>query len=49
MKASWENYKSSIILLGSIIIGGVIGGFLREQATIFKPVGELFLNLLFMT
>lgn len=49
MKASWENYKSSIILLGSIIIGGVIGGFLGEQATIFKPVGELFLNLLFMT
>ena len=49
MKASWENYKSSIILLGSIIIGGVIGGFMGEQATIFKPVGELFLNLLFMT
>lgn len=49
MKASWENYKSSIILLGSIIIGGVIGGFLGEQATIFKSVGELFLNLLFMT
>lgn len=49
MKASWENYKSSIILLGSIIIGGVIGGFLGEQSTIFKPVGELFLNLLFMT
>ena len=49
MKALWENYKSSIILLGSIIIGGVIGGFMGEQATIFKPVGELFLNLLFMT
>lgn len=49
MKALCENYKSSIILLGSIIIGGVIGGFMGEQATIFKPVGELFLNLLFMT
>ena len=49
MKALWKNYKSSIILLGSIIIGGVIGGFMGEQATIFKPVGELFLNLLFMT
>lgn len=49
MKALWKNYTSSIILLGSIIIGGVIGGFMGEQATIFKPVGELFLNLLFMT
>lgn len=49
MKALWKNYKSSIILLGSIIIGGVIGGFMGEQAIIFKPVGELFLNLLFMT
>ena len=49
MKKLWENYKVSIILLGSIIIGGVIGGFMGEQATIFKPVGELFLNLLFMT
>lgn len=49
MKSLWENYKVSIILLGSIIIGGVIGVFMGEQATVFKPVGELFLNLLFMT
>lgn len=49
MKTLWQNYKISIILLGSIIIGGVIGAFMGGQATIFKPVGELFLNLLFMT
>lgn len=49
MKSLWANYRLSIILLASIIIGGVIGGFMGEQATIFKPVGELFLNLLFMT
>ncbi len=49
MKSLWANYKLLIILLVSIIIGGVIGGFMGEQATIFKPVGDLFLNLLFMT
>ncbi|MEG0180448.1 MAG: dicarboxylate/amino acid:cation symporter [Terrisporobacter sp.] len=49
MRLFWENYKVSIILLGSIIIGGIIGYFMGEQATVFKPIGELFLNLLFMT
>lgn len=38
-----------VIQKDAIIIGRVSGGFMREQATIFKPVGELFLNLLFMT
>ena len=45
----WENYKSTIILLGSILIGGVIGVVMGPEASIFKPIGDLFLNLLFMT
>ena len=49
MKSFWKNYKSSIVLLGAIIIGGIVGATMGEKATIFKPIGELFLNLLFMT
>lgn len=49
MKSLWTNYKSSIILLGSILTGGIVGVTMGSQAIVFKPVGELFLNLLFMT
>lgn len=49
MKAFWKNYKSSIILLGAILIGGVLGVVMGQDAVAFKPVGDLFLNLLFMT
>ncbi len=49
MKSFWNNYKSSIILLGAILIGGVVGVVMGQDAVVFKPVGDLFLNLLFMT
>ena len=49
MKSLWKNYKTSLILLGAILIGGIVGSLIGTQATIFKPIGELFLNLLFMT
>ncbi len=48
MKSFWNNYKSSLILLGAIILGGIVGVFMGPEAVIFKPVGDLFLNLLFM-
>jgi len=38
-----------MILLGAIIIGGIVGVFMGPEAVMFKPVGDLFLNLLFMT
>lgn len=49
MKSFWENYKSTLILLGSIALGGIIGIIMGNDAVIFKPIGNLFLNLLFMT
>ena len=49
MKSLWKNYKTSLILLGAILIGGIVGSLIGPKATIFKPIGELFLNLLFMT
>lgn len=42
-----KNYASSLILLGAILIGGILGVILGEKAIIFEPIGNLFLNLIF--
>ena len=44
----WEAYKFSIILLGAIFIGSIVGIQMGEKATIFKPFGDLFINGMFM-
>ena len=49
MKNFLKNYKSSLILLGAILIGGIVGVVLGPRATMLKPFGDLFLNLLFMS
>lgn len=49
MKNFLQNYKSSLILLGAILIGGIVGVVLGPKATMLKPFGDLFLNLLFMS
>ncbi len=46
MKKVFKNYKSTIILLASIILGGIIGIIFKEKATILSPFGNLFINLL---
>lgn len=46
MKKVFKNYKSTIILLASIILGGTIGIIFKEKATILSPFGNLFINLL---
>ena len=43
----WQNYKFPIILLGSIILGSIIGLVMGEKATVLKPLGDIFLNLMF--
>lgn len=48
MKKVLKNYKSTIILLASIIIGGVVGLILGEKATILSPFGDIFINLMFV-
>jgi len=42
-----KNYKSSLILVSSILLGGVIGVMMGDKAKIFAPLGNLFLNLIF--
>ena len=46
MKKFLSNYKSTIILLVAIIVGAIVGIIFKEKATIVKPLGDLFLNLL---
>lgn len=47
MKNFWQNYKFSLTLLLGILAGGVIGAVMGEKATILKPLGEIFINLMF--
>ena len=41
-------YRFPIILIISIMIGAIIGLIFGEKATIIKPFGDVFINLLFM-
>ncbi len=41
-------YRFPLILLASIIIGTIIGLIFGEKAGIIKPLGDIFINLLFM-
>ncbi len=40
-------YLFPIILLCSIIIGCILGVILKEDANVLKPLGEIFLNLMY--
>lgn len=46
-KSFWEYYKFPIILLSSIILGSIIGLVMGEKASIFQPLGDIFLNIMF--
>ena len=46
MKKFIKNYKSSLILIMSIIIGTIVGLIFKDKATILSPLGDIFLNLL---
>lgn len=46
MKKIIKNYKSSLILILSIILGTIIGLIFKDKTTILSPLGDIFLNLL---
>lgn len=48
MKKVLKNYKTTIILLLSIFIGGIIGVIWKENAQVLRPLGDIFINLLFV-
>lgn len=48
MKKIWSNYKQTIILLGALIIGAIVGLVYGEKAAVLSPFGDLFMNLMFV-
>ena len=46
MKKIIKNYKQSIILIGSLIIGTIVGLIFKEKSTVLEPLGTLFINML---
>ena len=48
LKRIWENYRFPIILLTSIIIGCIIGIIFKEDSSILKPFGTIFVNMLYI-
>lgn len=47
MKKILNAYKSTLILLGAVLLGGIIGANNPELAKNLKPIGDGFLNLVF--
>lgn len=43
-----KNYLQTILLIVAVIIGGVFGTLFPEQVMVVKPLGTLFINLIFM-
>ena len=46
-KRIWRSYRFPIILVMGIIAGALLGVTLGEKATVLKPLGDIFLNLMF--
>ncbi len=42
-----KNYSFSLLLIASILIGSLVGIFFKDQTRHLKPLGDIFLNLLF--
>lgn len=47
MKAYLKNYKGIIFLLAGIIAGSIAGLVFGKKVEVIKPIGDIFLNLLF--
>lgn len=45
----WKSYSNIILLLVGIFIGSLVGIFFPEVVIYLKPVGDIFLNVLFVT
>ncbi|MBR4110887.1 MAG: dicarboxylate/amino acid:cation symporter [Clostridia bacterium] len=43
-----KNYLQTILLIVAVIIGGAFGTLFPEQVMVVKPLGTLFINLIFM-
>ena len=48
LKRIWKNYRFPIILLSSIVIGCIIGIIFKEDSIHLKPLGTIFVNMLYV-
>lgn len=48
MNTFLKNYFSTILLLGSVVIGGIAGIIFGEKTAILQPIGQIFLNTMFV-
>ena len=48
LKKIWNTYKFPIILLFSIIVGSIIGIIFKEDSVVLKPLGTIFINMLYV-
>ncbi|SFW33363.1 dicarboxylate/amino acid:cation symporter [Chitinophaga sancti] len=48
MRQLFKNYSSILLLLGGIITGSIMGLSLGKQVLVLKPIGDIFLNLIFI-
>lgn len=48
MRQLIKNYSSILLLLGGIITGSIMGLTLGPRVLILKPIGDIFLNLIFI-
>lgn len=48
MKNFFKTYKSTIILLAAIIVGAIVGIVFGEKVAVLSPLGDVFLNLMFV-
>ena len=44
----WKAYRFPIILLTAIVIGCIVGAVMGKDALVFKPLGDVFINAMFM-
>ncbi|PIF32643.1 Na+/H+-dicarboxylate symporter [Flavobacterium sp. 9] len=42
-----KSYSSVLLLLGGITLGSIFGLVFKEKVAVIKPIGDIFLNLLF--
>ena len=48
MDSTLKNYSGILLLLTGITVGSILGIFLPEVVSYIKPIGDIFLNLLFV-
>lgn len=42
-----RNYRFPLFILGGVVVGAIIGIIFGERATVIKPFGTLFINMMF--